>query len=445
MKKEKRKLTEPDVAAAYIRISTDEDLQKWSLGGQEKELVELASRHGYKIYKIYRDTISGSKSARPGLDQLRDHMAAGKFSVILVVDQDRLSRMEPIDWELLKNEIREFRVKLVTPVQIIDFSDEDNELVSDVFNLFARHQRRKLKKAMMRGRAEAVANGSWFGKAPYGRKKIKNSRGKALVAVDPETGPVVQQIFTMYAEGNGSGIIAKELNRLGVPSPEGSFWDTCAVIRVISHPVHRGDLRRCENGRDIHIKSAFEPTVPVELFDRCQKILMRRKNGRTWQRLNVVTGLAAGVLVCAGCGKKLQVVPISSRYGNRRYGYYYYRHRARGRNTTMSKPGCGAVHRVEPVDAGIIEAIKIIASSPAVAGKLMGFKNTGKERKALLSRLERLNKSEKQLALKKEKLLKLFLEDDWDRDMLNKKKKAIESELKNIFNEIQNLQGRSTL
>ncbi len=445
MKKEKRKLIEPDVAAVYIRISTDEDLQKWSLGGQEKELAELAVRHGFKIYNIYRDTISGSKSRRPGLDQLRDDMAAGKFSVILVVDQDRLSRMEPIDWELLKHELREFRVRLVTPVQIIDFSDEDNELVSDVFNLFARHQRRKLKKAMMRGRAEAVENGNWFGKPPYGRKKIKNNRDKDLVAVDPETGPVVQQIFSMYAEGHGSRIIANELNRLGIPSPEGRVWDTCAVIRVISNPVHRGDLHRCENGRDIHIESVFEPTVTVELFDRCQKILMKRNEERTWQRSNVVTGLASGSLVCAGCSKKLQVVPIRSRYGNKRYSYYYYRHRSRGRNGKMLKPDCVAVHRVDRIDARIIEAIKIINSSPTVAGRMIGLKNTDKERKVLLTQLEALNKSEKLLALKKEKLLTLFLEDDWDREMLNKKKKAIEAELKNIVNEVQNVQSKLNL
>lgn len=34
--------------AIYCRISTDEDLQKYSLPAQEKELQEFASRKGWK-------------------------------------------------------------------------------------------------------------------------------------------------------------------------------------------------------------------------------------------------------------------------------------------------------------------------------------------------------------------------------------------------------------
>ncbi len=435
----KRSQNEELSAALYIRISTDEDLQKWSLGGQEKELLELAKRRGFIIHNIFKDTISGSKSSRPGLDQLRDDMAAGKFSVILVVDQDRLSRMEPIDWELLKREMKEAGVRLVTPVQEIDFSDEDEELVSDVFNLFARHQRRKLKKAMMRGRAEAVENGNWFGKPPYGRKKIKNNRGKDEIVIDPETGPVVQKMFDMYDEGYGSKIIADELNRLGIHAPEGGIWDNCAVLRVISHPIHRGDLRRCENGRDIYVGAVFEPTVPVALFDRCQKILQRRSEERTWQRQNTVTSLAAGSLICVECHKMLQVLPIHSKYGNKKYSYYYYRHRSRDRCGNTVKPVCDAVHRVDRVDARIIEAIKLIGSSPAAAQRLIKVKNSDKEKNTLLKRLEDLKKSEKQLTAKKEKLLTLFLDDDWDKATLKKKKKAIEAELQNASGEQQKI------
>lgn len=85
------------ICAIYVRISTDEDLQKWSLGGQNDELTRYAEKRGWKIHKIYQDEISGSKARRPGLDELRNDMAAGMFSLILVVDQDRISRMETME------------------------------------------------------------------------------------------------------------------------------------------------------------------------------------------------------------------------------------------------------------------------------------------------------------------------------------------------------------
>lgn len=430
------------IAALYKRISTDEDLQKWSLGGQEKELKKFANLRNYRIYKIYEDSITGSSSRRPGLDRLRDDMAAGKFDVILVVDQDRLSRMETIDWELLKKEMREAGVRLVTPVQEIDFTDEDDELVSDVFNLFARHQRRKLKKAMKRGRAEAAENGSWFGKPPYGRKKVKNNKGRDTVIVDPETGPIVQKMFQLYLEGYGSRTVAGELNKIGIPSPEGSIWDTCSVLRVITHPIHRGDLRRCENGRDIYVEAAFEPTVPIELFDRCQKILRKRSEERAWQRNNTVTSLAAGSLLCGECHTKFQVAPINSRYGNKKYSYYYYRHRARNKYGQTIKPSCKAVHRADQVDARLIGAIKLIGSSPLVAQKLIKVKNSDKEKSLLKARLDTLSKAEKQLSAKKEKLLSIYLDGDWDKSTLKKKKKAIEAEIQNVKNQHRDIAGQ---
>lgn len=128
-------------------------MQKYSLSGQDKELRDLVVRRVKQIYKIYIDQTSASKASRPGLDTLLDDMADGKFKEVLIVDQDRLSRLDPNHWELVKKQFRENGCVLVTPVGQVDFEDEDSELISDVFNLFARHQRRKLVKAMKRGRA----------------------------------------------------------------------------------------------------------------------------------------------------------------------------------------------------------------------------------------------------------------------------------------------------
>jgi len=70
-----------------------------------------------------------------------------------------------------------------------------------------------------------------------------------------------------------------------------------------------------------------------------------------------------------------------------------------------------------------------------VAQNLIRVKNTDKEKNLLKARLDTLRKAEKQLNAKKEKLLSIFLNEDWDRATLNKKKKAIEAECQNIINQ----------
>lgn len=259
--------------AIYCRISTDEDLQRYSLSAQEKELREFAVRKGYEIAGVYKDTISGSKASRPGLDTLRDDMAAGKFNAVLCVDQDRLSRLEPIDWELLKKEMRETGVVLVTPAQTVNFEDEDSELVSDVLNLFARHQRRKLNKAMTRGRLEAARKGIFLGRCPFGYNK---ENGKLVP--NTEEAPTVRKIFTLYASGYGGETIAKMFNDAGFPGPGGRVWQTPTILRIVTNKVYIGYLEYSSAGQSVEIPGNHEPLVEEELFVLCNKIYEKRRN-----------------------------------------------------------------------------------------------------------------------------------------------------------------------
>ena len=79
----------------YLRISTDELTQKYSLGAQ-KERLEAACKAQYgddwTLYKVYRDTDSGGHVDRPGLTEMLDDAKARAFDVLLVFKVDRLSR-----------------------------------------------------------------------------------------------------------------------------------------------------------------------------------------------------------------------------------------------------------------------------------------------------------------------------------------------------------------
>ena len=412
------------MAAVYIRISTDEDLQKWSLGGQAKELKELADRRGWTVYRVYKDTVSGAKSDRPGLNELRDELAEGKFSIILVVDQDRLSRMEPVDWELFKSEIRLAGVRIITPASEVDFADEDSELVSDIFNLFARHQRRKIKKAMRRGRMEAVERGNWLGKAPFGR--VKKDR---TLLIDPVSGLVVQKIFELYGyENMGSTRIANTLNGLKLLSPGGCKWDQTSVLRVLTNPVHKGDLESFVNGKTVNVKGVFEPTVPVELFALCQKLLQGRSEEHRWEESSKVTSLSAGVLVCGRCGNKFNVLPIHTKYKAKAYTYYYYRHRKRHYGKRVYYD-CSLSYRSEVVDRRIVKALQLVCADASVLQRFGGTVAGVSDKKRSAAKLDSLVEAEKALSQKLKKLLKLYLAGDWEESFLAEQRNSLTEQL----------------
>jgi DNA invertase Pin-like site-specific DNA recombinase len=82
-------------AILYARVSTDEQARSgYSLAQQLEALREYAAREGYEILEEVVDTgQSGASLERPGMDRVRDLVAAGGVAVVLAQDRDRIARL----------------------------------------------------------------------------------------------------------------------------------------------------------------------------------------------------------------------------------------------------------------------------------------------------------------------------------------------------------------
>src|ERR671914_3135130 len=103
----------PKRAILYARVSTDEQARTgYSLAQQLEALREYAAQEGYEVLVEVTDPgQSGASLERPGMDQVRDLVAAGGVSVVLVQDRDRFAR-EPAYHYLLRREFQERRCEL---------------------------------------------------------------------------------------------------------------------------------------------------------------------------------------------------------------------------------------------------------------------------------------------------------------------------------------------
>ena len=81
-------------AILYARVSTEEQARKgFSLAQQLETLREYAAREGYEVLEEVSDPgQSGASLERPGVDRIRDLVAAGSVSVVLAQDRDRFTR-----------------------------------------------------------------------------------------------------------------------------------------------------------------------------------------------------------------------------------------------------------------------------------------------------------------------------------------------------------------
>jgi len=79
-------------AAIYARAAGTSQGRPAGLEAQEVRCQREASRRGLVVTKVYRDTGSGLRLERPGLDALRAAVRAGEVRAILIDSPARLTR-----------------------------------------------------------------------------------------------------------------------------------------------------------------------------------------------------------------------------------------------------------------------------------------------------------------------------------------------------------------
>ena len=81
-------------AAIYARVSTGDQ----HLETQLLDLREMAKQRGYEVAHEYTDVISGTKSKRPGLDQLLADARRHRFDIVLVQRLTASRETSGISW-----------------------------------------------------------------------------------------------------------------------------------------------------------------------------------------------------------------------------------------------------------------------------------------------------------------------------------------------------------
>ena len=181
---------------------------------------------------------SGASLQRPGLDRVRDLVAAGGVSVVLAQDRDRFAR-EPAYLYLLKQEFGEHG----TTIHALNGHGDDSpegELADGILDQLAKYERAKTAERTRRGKLRKARQGKIIaGRRPnYG---FKYNRARDGYEVDENTMPVIRRIFQLAAmEGTSVHGIKRALDAEGVPTPSGrKYWHWRAIHSFIMDDVYR--------------------------------------------------------------------------------------------------------------------------------------------------------------------------------------------------------------
>ncbi|RBM05172.1 recombinase family protein [Novacetimonas cocois] len=214
--------------ALYARYSSDNQRDA-SIEDQLRLCRLHAEKQGWTIVDSYTDrAISGASLLRPGIQELIQDATRGRFTIIVAEAMDRLSRDQEDIAGLFKR-------MTFAGVRIITLSEGDVThlhigLKGTMNALFLKDLAEKVRRGL-RGRVEdgKSGGGNSYGYDVVRQFDAKGERIRGDRTINEEEARTVRRIFTDYTRGKSSRTIAMELNRDGVPGPQGHEWGPSTI------------------------------------------------------------------------------------------------------------------------------------------------------------------------------------------------------------------------
>lgn len=384
----------------YIRVSTKLQEHRFSLKAQIQELLQYARSTGWEVVGIYRDVDSGGKLDKAGLNQLLDDVEDDKGDVVLCIDQDRLSRLDTVAWEYLKSQLRENGVKIAEPGKITDLADEDDEFFSDLKNLFAKREKKKIVKRMMRGKRQRTREGKGWGRPPFEYLYDKNTGKYTVNEAYSWVIPLIDELY--LKKGLSDEKIAEVLNGIKKP-PSGKPWNSAHISKRLTSKAYHGVMEKTfSNGETISTPGVYPPLRTEETWHRIQ---VRRKE-KYQRRAPIYPALTRNIaMTCGYCGRKLSL----KQSGLANYSiHFYYKH---GRQYKPDySPDCKISINTVRIDFNLMQALKDILNNEETAKRYIQFEYSEQDIEQLNAEIEATNKLLASVQQKYDNLLDLVLQ-----------------------------------
>ncbi len=146
-------------AALYMRVSTVDQHPETQL----YDLRALADQRGYESVQEYRDTISGSKSKRPGLEQMMSDARRGRFDVVVVWAFDRMARSVRHFLEVL-DDLNHLNIEFVSRQENIDTGGPLGRAMIVIVGAIAELERNLIIERVRAGMRRAKLEGRHIGR-----------------------------------------------------------------------------------------------------------------------------------------------------------------------------------------------------------------------------------------------------------------------------------------
>ena len=292
----------------------------------------------YPVVEYSDDGYSGTNFDRPGVQRLLAKVKSGEVACIVVKDLSRFGRNYLEVGDYLEHI---FPILGIRFIAVNDHYDSNRHVGStggiDVAfrNLIHQRYAYDLSEKIKSSRYMQMKKGKFVSHCPYGY--MRHPTKKHQMVIDPNTAPIVQEIFQAAIAGKRSTEIAKMLNERGIATPltykkwrqnpnvqNDTMWSHQAVLRILQDYKYTGAMVSFKCGNEtvrartqkrykpedwVITEDCHEPIVSQETYQKANATI-RKVNYNPPKK----TDCKDRVYFCACCGRRLRKTFGSDEY-----------------------------------------------------------------------------------------------------------------------------------
>jgi DNA invertase Pin-like site-specific DNA recombinase len=192
-------------AAIYLRTSTCGQHPETQL----HDLEAMAQQRGLEVVQRYTDQVSGTRSRRPGLDQMMADARRHRFDVVMVWASDRLARSVRHFLEVL-DELNHLGIEFASFREQLDTGGPLGRAMVVIIGAIAELERNLIVERVRAGMRRAKLEGRHIGRRPLNvdRAAVLKDRQRGLSLTDVAKAHRISRAFVskiIREARNGSG------------------------------------------------------------------------------------------------------------------------------------------------------------------------------------------------------------------------------------------------
>lgn len=298
--------------ALYLRYSSTGQSDQ-SIEGQLRDCRAFCKANHYRIVAIYVDRATTARKdveKRVHLMEMVADSAKQNWEYVIVWKLDRFARNRN-DSAIMKMRLRKNGVKVLSATEHLTDSPE-SIILESVLEGMAEFFSAELSQKVTRGmRESALKCHSVGGHIPLGYK-VENHK----LVVDPDTAHIVQEAFSLYANGESVADICRKFNSAGYKTAKNTEFNRSSFKAMFRNTRYIGTYTY----KDIVIENGIPAIIDKELFETVQRRLSKTATAPARGKAKV-DYLLSGKLFCGHCGASMNGESGAGRHGK---VYHYY-------------------------------------------------------------------------------------------------------------------------